>query len=313
MKLKKFLKKMKKNGEINEEEYEKFKVIYAEIEGSLNDNLEEAEDTLTGFLYGGMSEEFAEEFGEEDTEEKISILTKILTKIDDYINRNYIKENSGEPSVKITGIPASNEWHSDVEIVEKTCPHLTGKSNIFLSKDAMFKILYLLDKFPEKEWMGLLTGRKENEGYLVENIIIPPQKNTSVHTEMENDAVIEVERGTYSNIIGWIHSHNKMSAFFSAEDRETASRNDVSIVVNNNMEFDALVRIKLPCGHIGLIKGEIKLQKDEEMERIIKENIKDDINVINNNFIRKYDEIKYEDFNDEYFRKFRDERWSYVE
>lgn len=141
-----------------------------------------------------------------------------------------------------------NCWDAGIEIT-KSCGNLfDAKYSIVFSVLADEKIKRLMKVFPNLEWLGYLVGEvnRERSNVYVEDIIIPKQMVSS--GAVTN---VEYEWNEGLPIIGVIHSHHGMGAFFSGTDDAYINQNhDVSIVVatRTGAEIKAQVRIKAPCG-----------------------------------------------------------------
>lgn len=104
------------------------------------------------------------------------------------------------------------------------------------------------------EWIVLFNGERSEDGYevIINEILVPEQSRGSAHAEI--DAVDVPE-----NIIGVMHSHHRMGAYFSTIDTTTLNpRFPTSIVVavaENNLgfEYEATGKVILPCGAVGMI------------------------------------------------------------
>lgn len=119
------------------------------------------------------------------------------------------------------------------------------------------KIETLMKMYPSQEWLGYMIGNidRVERIVMIDDLVIPQQRANSVTV-----ADVEYSWDEGHNIVGVIHSHHNMGAFFSGTDDNYINQNhDVSIVVahnsilgqirvlvgdgvyyvNNNMKFDA--------------------------------------------------------------------------
>jgi len=140
-------------------------------------------------------------------------------------------------------------WSSGIEII-KTCGHMSiPKYDVEFEVVVDEKIKKLQNYYPSLEWLAYLEGEvdHENKHVLVTDIVIPDsQEVTSVN-------VYNVEYGWSDGrkIIGVIHSHHSMGAFFSGTDDAYINQNhDVSIVVSTSDQspIKGQVRMKTRCG-----------------------------------------------------------------
>lgn len=141
-----------------------------------------------------------------------------------------------------------NCWDAGIEIT-KQCGNLFDlKYSIVFSVLTDEKIKVLMRTFTNLEWLGYLVGfiDHEHQNVYVEDIIIPKQK---VSYGAVTDVDYEWNEGL--PIIGVIHSHHGMGAFFSGTDDTYINQNhDVSIVVASNPKspIKGQVRVKAQCG-----------------------------------------------------------------
>lgn len=154
------------------------------------------------------------------------------------------------------------------------CPDKEQNKPIILKTKAIDQIKMLIKELPELEWMALLIGKELETVYVIEELIIPEQESQKAHIELTKQGDLESSK---INNIGWIHSHNTMEAFFSENDIETASQNDISIVTNNKLKMKAIITKTLPCGRQALVETKVKEEerKDNNFIRTIKEKIKE--------------------------------------
>ena len=158
------------------------------------------------------------------------------------------KHNKGGAFAK--QIAAANTcWDAGIKII-KTCGHMTvPKYKVEFEVLADEKIKKLQDYYPTLEWLAYLEGEvnHEQKHVLVTDIIIPDSQ------EVTGVNVYNVEYGWSDGrkIIGVIHSHHTMGAFFSGTDDAYINQNhDVSIVVSTNPSspIKGQVRMKTLCG-----------------------------------------------------------------
>lgn len=102
------------------------------------------------------------------------------------------------------------------------------------------------------EWIVLMNGTRSDDGYEVnvQRFTVPPQYRNWGHAEM---AELELA----ADVVGVMHSHHSMGAFFSGtDDKHLNPRFASSIVVaisRNNLgfEYKACGKVILPCGAVG--------------------------------------------------------------
>jgi proteasome lid subunit RPN8/RPN11 len=117
------------------------------------------------------------------------------------------------------------------------------------------------------EWLGYLKGFPTEDGFHIDGMVIPKQTVNSVS--------VEVDEGlTDEDIIGTIHSHHGMGAFFSSTDNDyIGSNNPVMLVITSNGSAKCAVRHTLACGNFMLIDAEFEVLHADNPE--IKEFITD--------------------------------------
>lgn len=139
-------------------------------------------------------------------------------------------------------------WDSGIEIL-KSCGHMTiPRFHVMFEPLADQKIKKLQSYYTSLEWLMYLEGEidYEKNTVLVKDLVLPDsQKVTGVNV---NDVEYTWDAGRA--IIGVIHSHHNMGAFFSGTDDAYINQNhDVSIVVatNPSSPIKGQVRVKTPC------------------------------------------------------------------
>lgn len=142
------------------------------------------------------------------------------------------------------------------------CPVTSGSTGrVIIPPILLAELVGTLDREEGEEWLVLLHGKREEGGltYRVERITVPPeQKRDSSEVELP-DMVEEPD------LIGVLHSHHSMGAFFSGTDKTKLNpKYDLSIVISSRLEkdehkvlgfsYEAEGGVKLPCGANGRIK-----------------------------------------------------------
>lgn len=141
-----------------------------------------------------------------------------------------------------------------IKVVDE-CPVTRGSRGV-LSFDAATIAMIAGAVRDNIEWMAFLNGTRSEDGYevVVEKLTIPTQKRSTGHVELATTMELAAD------VVGVIHSHHRMGAFFSNTDKnELNPRFPSSIVVavaNNNLGFDykAEGKAKLPCGAVGRVE-----------------------------------------------------------
>lgn len=162
-------------------------------------------------------------------------------------------------------------WNMEnTNCVKDECPELEIECNILLSDKVRHQIRTLLKAYPELEWIAALVGKAKNGDFMVEELRLVDQKVTGTTTLATKDGNKELAK--MKDIIGWIHSHNEMKAEMSDFDWDTSEMYPLGMVVNNDFEFDALVKKKVTCGREAIVQAEVNMHVDfEEDKNLIEE------------------------------------------
>ena len=135
-----------------------------------------------------------------------------------------------------------NDWDVADEIDEVKECGMVGNPFVYIAPLAQNKISLLMDKFPDKEWLGYLIGDVQDNVFLIRNIVVPEQEVTGASVE-----VLKFPVGT-KDIIGVMHSHNTMSAYFSGVDNDYINSNHSLSLVISDKGMKGTARFKTPCG-----------------------------------------------------------------
>lgn len=127
------------------------------------------------------------------------------------------------------------------------------------------------------EWLALLLGTASKDGFdvKVDNLFVPMvQERSSGSCDVEDK---DIPDGIRSHIVGIVHSHHSMGAFFSGTDRGedgVNARFPCSIVISSKMKhpieytmgfgFEAEGRVVLKCGSIAVVKFGVAPLKDDK-------------------------------------------------
>ncbi len=149
---------------------------------------------------------------------------------------------------KTTPYTPKGIWQSG-QVIVSNCEVEKGQTKIVVMIPAAYmKIRRLMDKFPSDEWLAFLVGSETEAGYIIKDIRIPKQVIQAATVDVDAEDATDL-----SDVIGTIHSHHTMGAFFSSTDNEhIAPNHPVSIVVSKD-DWMCKTKIALPCGH-NLIK-----------------------------------------------------------
>lgn len=161
-------------------------------------------------------------------------------------------ENNGIFSSRIAE-KVTDEFDSGLEVV-KVC----GKKDIIKTGQILMlytvynNIIGLYRNLANSEWLAYLKGyyNEEQKSYVVTELVVPKQQVTGA--SVEGIEPIEDETG----IIGTIHSHNTMGAFFSGTDHDYIGSNDqIMIVIGKDCQTKQQIRQTLPCGALMLMEA----------------------------------------------------------
>lgn len=148
--------------------------------------------------------------------------------------------------------------NDDLKVVTECGRKPSGPMNIILSRITKTKIDILMKKYQNTEWLAYLIG-DENTRY-VNDIFVP--------TQVASTASISSVGPKPAGVIGVIHSHHHMGAFFSGtDDAYINQNNDISIVIAHK-GIKAQVRWVTPCGYKVICDGTVVIEK----ENLINEN-----------------------------------------
>jgi proteasome lid subunit RPN8/RPN11 len=135
---------------------------------------------------------------------------------------------------------------------------------VHISSELWYRLIALCQHF-DHEWMGFLIGQIENDVAVVEDIYFPPQEVGKATVDAIEEAP---EYRIRPNTIGAIHSHVSMAARFSKTDEEHANW-PLEIVINNRAEYQATLRLEVPCGFFIRGRALIHLGTDSEVEQMV--------------------------------------------
>jgi hypothetical protein len=133
------------------------------------------------------------------------------------------------------------------------CGHKPQSVNITLSRVVKNKINLLMKKYQHTEWLAYLIGNSTTN--IITDLEIPKQRVNAASVHVEGPIVSPF-------VIGVIHSHHSMGAFFSGTDNEYINGNHgISIVVANN-GIKAQVRWNTPCGSKMIVDGNVIFERE---------------------------------------------------
>ena len=149
----------------------------------------------------------------------------------------------------------------------ENCPHTRKSCGVVnMSPELISQLAAAV--YDVDEWAIVLTGERRENGYVIDvtDYFVPPQERSGgnvVVRDVDTDANGYLEDGR--RVVGVIHSHHTMGAFFSRTDVTTLNtRFPMSIVIAQNkrtylgFEYQGVGKVVLPCGATGEIRFEIQ-------------------------------------------------------
>lgn len=141
----------------------------------------------------------------------------------------------------------------DLKVVSTCGRKPEAPLNIIFSRVVKNKIDILMKKYPSCEWLAYLVG-DANTRYITD-MVLPKQ-------EVSTGAVHVIGGAPTNGIIGVIHSHHNMGAFFSGTDNNYINGNyDISVVVAHN-GIKSQVRWVTPCGYKVVSDGNVIIESE---------------------------------------------------
>lgn len=132
-----------------------------------------------------------------------------------------------------------SKWSSGLDIVE--CGRVKPPV-VVLSLHVHALVLTLLGQFEGTEWLAYLIGTESKKEVAVTDLFIPKQEVSA--------GDVQVKRFDFPpGMVGVIHSHHDMGAFFSSQDEGNVNKHHkLSIVVDSGGRYKATIKVRVPCG-----------------------------------------------------------------
>lgn len=146
--------------------------------------------------------------------------------------------------------------------VVKDCPVTrASKGRVRIQKWILAEILRTMQEETGKEWALWLEGKRSKDGLDIQitKCSVPPQHRSGSNVKIPT---MEIP----NDVIGVLHSHHAMGAFFSGTDNEEFNtRYALSIVISTQFskgelpwtwfgfKYKAEGRVTLPCGSLGIV------------------------------------------------------------
>jgi len=97
------------------------------------------------------------------------------------------------------------------------------------TKKVKKEIKDLMKKFPDIEWAGYIFGKETKTGFTITDLLVPDQKQFTAYVQLE-PVLYKIK--IKNKLLGLIHSHHVMGAFFSSIDKKHFLDFDVSVIVS---------------------------------------------------------------------------------
>lgn len=157
-----------------------------------------------------------------------------------------MSQNSRKPEAMPQSCPTvvsysakESKWSSGLDIV--ACGRVKPPV-VVLTLRVHALILALLDQFEGTEWLAYLVGTESKRRVTVTDLFIPKQE---VSTGDVNVKGFDFP----PSMVGVIHSHHNMGAFFSSQDEGNVNKHHkLSIVVDSGGRYKATIKARVPCG-----------------------------------------------------------------
>jgi hypothetical protein len=153
-----------------------------------------------------------------------------------------------------------DEWSNDLKIITK-CEYAPSTFNVTFNRIVKNKIDLLMKRYKNTEWLAYLVGVdgaldiNANEPFIIGDILLPEQEvtGTTIH-------VLKPLHG--KKIVGVIHSHHTMGAFFSSTDIEYINSNHKLSIVVSTTGYKAQVRWDSPCGSSVIVPANVGVAEE---------------------------------------------------
>jgi hypothetical protein len=110
----------------------------------------------------------------------------------------------------------------------------------------------------DTEWLAYLTGEQDGNVIVIDGMYFPDQRVTGAHCEAVDGYELR------PRTIGTVHSHVRMAAFWSQEDKAHWNH-PAEIVINARGESKAVIYSKLDCGRMSRVDAKIQVTGRKEL------------------------------------------------
>lgn len=135
-------------------------------------------------------------------------------------------------------------WSTNKKTLSSCEANEVPNISVVLSPLAYLKTLTLLAKYPKLEWLAYLIGKKVKDTYQLQDLLIPKQVQSTATVDLDPTETLDLH-----NVVGTIHSHHTMGAFFSTTDTNSIVPNHPVSIVVSTTGWACQVKQTLPCGH----------------------------------------------------------------
>ena len=170
-----------------------------------------------------------------------------------------LREELGFSRERHGGFGGGGGWESGIETVTACGKCAKDKPTVAVGYQMYNNIIAMCRKMGHSEWLAYLIGHElpEHDMYVVTGLSVPEQTVTAGSVEHIADC-------TEEGVIGTVHSHGNMGAFFSKTDTDHIGANHpVMIVVSNARKTKQQIRKLLPCGAYIFAEAELAVVDPE--------------------------------------------------
>lgn len=172
-------------------------------------------------------------------------------------HRHFVSPDKDENDGVWIGREVETPWESGLKVTDSCGIHSKDwKPSVEMSSVVYHKINAMNHAMESKEWLGYLVGihQPEQDIYQITNILVPEQVISYSNVEVTDEAMV------LANVIGSVHWHHNMGAFFSKTDEDSVGANHDIMIVTSKRGWKAQVRKVLPCGHFLTVEATIHIQ-----------------------------------------------------
>lgn len=163
----------------------------------------------------------------------------------------------------------NGDWDSGTIIV-KPCEFVDKREKplVEIAAQVQAQIVAMNRAMGNVEWLGYLLGEHhvQEDSYEISGMLIPEQEVTAASVDVIGDY-------WRKDIVGTVHSHHRMGAFFSGTDDTYVAANHAITIVVADSGWKVKARKHLPCGAYTHVDAELTFRFPEvNTGRFIREN-----------------------------------------